>query len=474
MDYLANAAVTLLADSASNKNKRKFPLICENSESENSRSKLVRRWCMFEHFYTSLDRGFFDYNEFVMCLEIIGCPPESHITLTKSQWKTVRNQLGQPRRLSQVFLSSEREKLTYYREQARLIHRKGANITSSEAFPFEIKEAIVVGDRVIAYYARQQEFHAGFVLSIIRARHEEDSAQYLIQFDEAEIGKPLPPSLFSDLNLVHANKAPQEKAKPTSFPQIFPVFEPGASSSSSQVLPRRFAENVAELYAPFSQDTIRSNLFADRSDLPSTVLPYNGGSDSNSSYSFQDLMHAQVLSQTNNDNSRQSLGCYVMSSQGSLDSLGNNVSPRDFLSPTHEEDMSHQRGPTAAADKEWTIYPTSIPSSAWRQQKEEADSLVSDIARSFRSSLSPEDQVHLDSVKGDSAAMATVTDCMALLLFIKSASLRDASLGSVALLESVLRRLDEFCAEEEGDGLLDCPSLMADAMTEMGCVSFAL
>ena len=473
MDYLANAAVTLLADSASNKSKRKFPLICENSESENSRSKLVRRWCMFEHFYTSLDRGFFDFNEFVMCLEIIGCPPESHITLTKQQWKKVRNQLGQPRRLSPIFLSSEREKLTLYREQARLIQRKGANITSSEAFPFEIKEAIGVGDRVIAYYARQQEFHAGFVLSIIRARHEEDSAQYLIQFDEAEIGKPLPPSLFSDLNLVHANKAPQEKAKPTSFPQIFPVSEPDVASSS-QVMPRRFAENVAELYAPFSQDTIRSNLFADRSDLPSTVLPYNGGSESNSCYSFQDLMHAQVLSQTNNDNSRQSLGCYVVSSQGSLDSMGNNVSPRDFLSPTHEEDASHQRGPTAAAGKEWTMYPTSIPSNAWRQQMEEASSLVNDIARSFRAALPPEDQARLDSTNADLATMSTVTDCMALLLFIKSASLRDASLGSVALLESVLRRLDEFCAEEEGDGVLDCPSLMADALAEMGCVSFAL
>ncbi|KAG8064258.1 hypothetical protein GUJ93_ZPchr0004g39168 [Zizania palustris] len=80
-------------------------------------SRLLRRWCTFEWFYSAIDFPWFEKSEFVEYLNHVKL---GHVPrLTRVEWGVIRSSLGKPRRLSKQFLQEEREKLAQYRESVR-------------------------------------------------------------------------------------------------------------------------------------------------------------------------------------------------------------------------------------------------------------------------------------------------------------------------------------------------------------------
>jgi hypothetical protein len=97
-------------------------------------SSNMRHWCMYEWFYSTLDRDFFNENEFRACLRLMGldhvstpivvrtvvghrhsrCDGFAHVGvhqlthLTRTEWSAVRSvissEIGKPRRFSRAFL----------------------------------------------------------------------------------------------------------------------------------------------------------------------------------------------------------------------------------------------------------------------------------------------------------------------------------------------------------------------------------
>ncbi len=92
-----------------------------------------RMFCMYEWFYSHLDRDYFALNEFASMLAMkANFPPGNVPLLTRSEWGVVRRKLGRPRRLSAAFLKSERDKLHAYREDVRSV-RAGNPVLHPEA-----------------------------------------------------------------------------------------------------------------------------------------------------------------------------------------------------------------------------------------------------------------------------------------------------------------------------------------------------
>lgn len=226
MDLLGLLANTALqGDSTSKKRKFQtyddvhFPDTKRDSPSVNGRflSRLVRKWCYFEHFYSNIDKKYFADNEFLNCLLEIG---SNHVTFAKKEtWCEIRRKIGktigQPRRLSNHFLRAEREKLEAYRQTVRLSQTSGR---SFEEFLYQQKP-LKVGDRVTLYIPKSQEFQQGVILSIVRSPNLAESSHYLVQFDESgdEENAP-PPTTFTDIYL--AKKEDVESVKPNMSPKI--------------------------------------------------------------------------------------------------------------------------------------------------------------------------------------------------------------------------------------------------------------
>ena len=83
-------------------------------------TKRARRWCLYEWFYSGIDRLYFEQNEFRLLLNDLGI---GHVDkLSRTEWAYIRGKLGKPRRLSVRYLEEEREKLQQYREEVRNQH----------------------------------------------------------------------------------------------------------------------------------------------------------------------------------------------------------------------------------------------------------------------------------------------------------------------------------------------------------------
>ncbi|WOL02517.1 protein ALWAYS EARLY 2-like isoform X2 [Canna indica] len=141
-------------------------------------SKLMRRWCMFEWFYSAIDYPWFAKSEFVEYLNHVRL---GHIPrLTRVEWGVIRSSLGKPRRLSKQFLDEEREKLEQYRESVRT-HYAELRAGLKEGLPADLARPLSVGQRVIACHPRTRELHDGSVLTVDRNRCR-------VQFDRHELG----------------------------------------------------------------------------------------------------------------------------------------------------------------------------------------------------------------------------------------------------------------------------------------------
>ncbi|CAN6447260.1 unnamed protein product [Victoria cruziana] len=140
-------------------------------------SPKLRRWCMFEWFYSAIDYPWFARSEFVDYLNHVGL---GHVPrLTHVEWGVIRSSLGKPCRLSQQFLQEERDKLELYRESVRKHYFEVRTGILEVATDFA--RPLTVGQRVIACHLRTREIHDESILTIDRNRCR-------VQFDKHDLG----------------------------------------------------------------------------------------------------------------------------------------------------------------------------------------------------------------------------------------------------------------------------------------------
>lgn len=269
MEFLTSVAVTILSDDIGIKNrKRKFSGISayilnntldnDSNGNTNSSSKAVRQWCYFAHFYSTLDQPYFNDNEFDCCLVQLGFNDTDKATKTK--WCSIKRHMGAkiglPRRLSNHFLRAEREKLKFYREGVRLVQANKIKIDSN--FPFQVKEAIHVGDTVIVYFSNKSHFCQGCVLSCMpKPLKVTNCSQYLIQLEEQSsndntANKPI---VFTDEYIYVIKNSTTEKIQPI-FQQV--SRHVSTSSINSEANSVRYDESDIST-VNFSQSQINEN-----------------------------------------------------------------------------------------------------------------------------------------------------------------------------------------------------------------------
>ncbi|KAK6914463.1 DIRP domain, partial [Dillenia turbinata] len=141
-------------------------------------SSQVRRWCVFEWFYSAIDYPWFAKKEFVEYLNHVRL---GHVQrLTRVEWGVIRSSLGKPRRFSEQFLKEEKDKLNQYRESVRT-HYAELRAGVREGLPKDLSRPLSVGQRVIAIHPRTREIHDGSVLTV-------DHSRCRIQFDKPDFG----------------------------------------------------------------------------------------------------------------------------------------------------------------------------------------------------------------------------------------------------------------------------------------------
>lgn len=138
----------------------------------------LRRWCLYEWFYSAIDYPWFARSEFVEYLNHVRL---GHVPrLTRVEWGVIRSSLGKPRRLSKKFLQEEREKLEQYRESVRS-HYAELRTGVREGLPTDLARPLSVGQRVIACHPKTREIHDGSILTV-------DCNRCRVQFDRPELG----------------------------------------------------------------------------------------------------------------------------------------------------------------------------------------------------------------------------------------------------------------------------------------------
>ncbi|KAL2345684.1 hypothetical protein Fmac_006969 [Flemingia macrophylla] len=141
-------------------------------------SYMVRRWCMFEWFYSAIDYPWFSTSEFTEYLNRVdlGRIPR----LTRVEWSIIRGSLGKPRRFSEHFLHRERRKLKQYRESVRQYYvEMWTGIR--DGLPSDLAKPLCVGQRVIVFHSKTREIHDGCVLKV-------HLHTYSVKFDSPELG----------------------------------------------------------------------------------------------------------------------------------------------------------------------------------------------------------------------------------------------------------------------------------------------
>ncbi|KAK6930448.1 DIRP domain, partial [Dillenia turbinata] len=138
----------------------------------------VRRWCVFEWFYSAIDYPWFAKKEFVEYLNHVRL---GHVRrLTRVEWGVIRSSLGKPRRFSEQFLKEEKDKLNQYRESVRT-HYTELRAGVREGLPKDLSRPLSVGQHVIAIHPRTREIHDGSVLTV-------DHSRCRVQFDRPDLG----------------------------------------------------------------------------------------------------------------------------------------------------------------------------------------------------------------------------------------------------------------------------------------------
>ncbi|CAN8277137.1 unnamed protein product [Cochlearia groenlandica] len=125
----------------------------------------IRRWCIYEWFYSAIDYPWFAKMELSDYLNHVGL---GHVPrLTRLEWSVIKSSLGRPRRFSERYIEEERAKLNQYRESVRNHYmelREGAR----ESLPTDLAQPLSVGNRVIAIHPKTREIRDGKILAVDR------------------------------------------------------------------------------------------------------------------------------------------------------------------------------------------------------------------------------------------------------------------------------------------------------------------
>lgn len=141
-------------------------------------SRMLRKWCIFEWFYSAIDYPWFAKCEFVNYLKHVRL---GHVArLSRAEWSTIRSSLGKPRRFSEKFLLEERKKLEQYRESVRT-HYDELRSGVSDGLPSDLARPLSVGQRVIARHPKTGEIHDGSILTV-------DHNRFRVRFDNPDLG----------------------------------------------------------------------------------------------------------------------------------------------------------------------------------------------------------------------------------------------------------------------------------------------
>ncbi|KAG7552095.1 DIRP domain [Arabidopsis thaliana x Arabidopsis arenosa] len=124
---------------------------------------LVRRWCIYEWFYSAIDYPWFAKMEFTDYLNHVGLGHAPR--LTRVEWSVIKSSLGRPRRLSERFLHDERDKLQQYRESVRK-HYTELRGCATGVLHTDLARPLSVGNRVIAIHPKTREIRDGKILTV--------------------------------------------------------------------------------------------------------------------------------------------------------------------------------------------------------------------------------------------------------------------------------------------------------------------
>ena len=189
-------------------------------------------WCKCEWFYSYVDKGFFQLNEFMDCVKGLGVEVQEAMPL--SHWRTIRHVLGKPRRFSTKFISEERRRLKKYREAVKVLQQgKVLPPDYHDLLPYlnltpgNVTPKLMVGTKVLAVHPRTKEVRSGSILTL-------DATKYHVQFDLPELGV----CLISDTQLAPAYGEDQ----PDSPSSAGFVFQPRVLSDRDQSFPSMSGE----------------------------------------------------------------------------------------------------------------------------------------------------------------------------------------------------------------------------------------
>ena len=154
----------------------------------------AHKMCMFEWFYSHLDKPLFDgENDFCMCLKE-SFPELSTKTLTRAHWSKIRRLMGKPRRCSEAFFREERAALESKRTRLRLLQQRKIARDDPDLWcdlPREIPMPLVVGTNVTA---RVRGSHDGLFTGQIDAVDINNSI-YRVTFDRSNLGTHVVPDI---------------------------------------------------------------------------------------------------------------------------------------------------------------------------------------------------------------------------------------------------------------------------------------
>lgn len=174
----------------------------------------ARKWCMYEFFYSAIDRPWFLDSGMRRLLAHVGLGATPR--LTRREWSLLRSALGRPRRLSLAFLRAQRAELAAWRQRARAAQQAPA----AEAAP-DAPRTLTVGQRVTARHPATGQLHDGSVLTIA-------ASCYRIQFDRRELGV----ELIGDVDIMPAD--PGECLSPASLEADPTMVLNGRSAAAGQ------------------------------------------------------------------------------------------------------------------------------------------------------------------------------------------------------------------------------------------------
>ncbi|PRP78443.1 putative lin-9 [Planoprotostelium fungivorum] len=127
------------------------------------RSPNFRKWCTYEFFYPTIDRGYFNHNEFQESLNELDLGKVTRVT--RKEWSYFRDRMGKPRRFSEAFLKEEREQLEQYRNRIRQLRVNPNDVQSNSVTIREIPPQLSEGNSVVVDY--EGGIHRGTVVTIV-------------------------------------------------------------------------------------------------------------------------------------------------------------------------------------------------------------------------------------------------------------------------------------------------------------------